>query len=504
MKNTTPPITQTEAVDMADLKRKSVRGGAVTMVSQAIRIAIQLTSTVVLARLLSPDDYGVMAMVLAVTGFAGLFRDLGLSSAAIQKKDLTSAQQSNLFWLNVAMGATLTALVAAGSPLVAWFYGKPELTAVTLALSASFLIGSLGTQHGARLVREMQFARQAVATISGSIVSLIIAVSLALQGFSYWSLVWGNLGGGLTTTVLLFTLSPFWPSLPAKGTGVRDMLKFGANVTTFDFVNYFSRNLDNILIGRFWGSGPLGFYSRAYSLLMFPINAIRAPINTVAFPSMSKLQSQPNEFRIYYLKISGLLAFLSMPLTAFLFIATSPIIELTLGPKWTNSSQIFAVLALSAFIQPVASLRGTVMLSLRRGGDYLRWGIYNAIAVSIGFACGVSWGAIGVAASYAIVNYLILYPSLLLAFRDSPVKPADFFASVTKPAVSSITAAAIAWALVRGIAHSSHITELIALFGIFSVTYLLTYSLLPNGWRELRVYLALHRFFLKSCLRDQA
>ena len=167
---------------MADLKKKSVRGGMVTMVSQAASIGIQLTSTVVLARLLSPEDYGVIAMVMAVTSIAGLFRDLGLSSAAIQKKNLTRAQQSNLFWLNVVMGSLLTTIVAVGSPLVAWFYGKPELTAVTLALSASFLIGSIGTQHGAMLVRNMQFGRKAAATITGSVVSLVIAITLALNG----------------------------------------------------------------------------------------------------------------------------------------------------------------------------------------------------------------------------------------------------------------------------------------------------------------------------------
>lgn len=439
----TPKPGSTEApdpVDMADLKRKSVRGGAVTMVSQGVTIAIQLASTVILARLLSPEDYGVMAMVMAIVSFAGLFRDLGLSSAAIQKKDLTRAQQSNLFWLNVGMGTLLTMLVAAASPLVVWFYGKPELLGVTVALSFSFLIGSFGTQHGAMLVRNMQFGRKAIAGISGSIVTLAIAVILALQGFSYWSLVWGNLAGGLTTTTLLFMLSPFRPGWMARGTGVRDMLKFGANITAFDFVNYFHRNLDNILIGRFVGAGALGLYSRAYALLMLPINSIRGPINAVGFPALSQLQDRPEEFRKFSRKITGIIALLSMPLVAFLGVSSFWIIPLVLGPGWEESISIFSILAIAAFFQPVSSMRGQVMLSVNRADRYLRWGVANAVLTSLAFVIGLRWGVHGIAASYAIANTLILYPSVRYAFSGTPVRTRDFFLPLLRPAGASLGA----------------------------------------------------------------
>lgn len=437
---------------MADLKRKSIRGGTVTIVSQAVTIAIQLTSTVILARLLSPDDYGVMAMVFAVTGFAGLFRDLGLSSAAIQKKDLTDAQQSNLFWLNVAMGSILTLLVAAGSPLVAWFYGKPELTHVTAALSASFLIGSFGTQHGARLVREMQFTRQAAANIGGALVGLAVSVTLALRGYSYWSLVLGNLAGGLITTLLLFAVSPFRPGLPSKNSGVRDMLKFGANVTAFDFVNYFHRNLDNILIGRFWGAIQLGYYSRAYSLLMMPISAIRGPINAVGFPALCRLQSQPVEYCKFGRNITSIIAFLSMPIAGFLGVSSKPLIEVVLGSGWGQSSIIFTSLAIVAFLQPVSSIRGQVMLSCGNVERYLKWGCANAFFISVSFLIGVRWGAHGVAISYAISNSIILLPSVWYAFSGTPMQMKDFLYPITRPLVVSLASviALIAFDLIPG------------------------------------------------------
>jgi len=475
-------------IDITDLKHRSVRGGAVTLVTQAISIAIQLTSTVVLARLLSPDDYGTMAMVVAVTGFAGLFRDLGLSSAAVQAQELSHPLQSNLFWLNVTMGALLTGLVAAGSPLVAWFYGKPILTLVTLALSINFLISSLSTQHGARLVRNMQFARQACASIVGAVVTLLVSVTFALHGYSYWSLVWGYLSGTLTTTLLLFALSPFLPCLPSKETGIRQILKFGANVTAFDFVNYFHRNLDNILIGRHWGPGPLGLYSRAYQLLMFPINAIRGPINTVAFPALSKLQNHPTSYRAYYHKVIALLAFASMPLTAFLFCASGDIIRLTLGHEWAGVSPIFSALAAVGFIQPPLSLIGTVLLSSGKTTRYLQFGIYNAVIVSIAFVIGVNWGPVGVAISYAIAHYLSAYPFLVWSFSGTHVKPLDFCAAIIKPACASLLATVVILVASIVISTGSVWIELAWKASLFGTFYLLAFSLLPKGAAEIRDY----------------
>lgn len=430
--------TVAPAVDMADLKRKSVRGGMATFASQGISMAIQLASTVVLSRLLSPDDYGIIAMVMAVTAFAGLFRDLGLSAAAIQKGNLTHAQMSNLFWLNVGMGTVLSAALAAASPLVAWFYGKPELVPLTLLLSSTFLICSLGTQHSALMVREMRFGRQAVTNIAGALCGLAVSIVLALRGHGYWALAWGNIVGGMITTALLFGLSSFCPGFWAKGAGIRSMIKFGANVTAFDLVNYFQRNLDKLLIGRVWGPLDLGLYTRAYSLLMLPITSIRGPINAVAFPALSKLQNDPEAFRDYYLKTTSLIAMLSMPLAAFLFVASDPIIEVVLGNDWLDASEIFSYLALAAFIQPVSGFAGSLLLSLGQGKRYLQCGLFNAIILSIAFALGLRWGAKGVALAYAIGNYVVLYPWLSWAFKSSPVRFGMFIRSCSLPLVVSL------------------------------------------------------------------
>lgn len=379
------------------------------------------------------------------------------------------------------MGFLLTGIVATASPLVASFYGKPELAAVTFCLSANFLIGSISSQHGAMLVRKMQFIRKAIATITGSLANLVVAIIFASKGYSYWALVWGTLTGSLITTTLLLTLSPFRPCLPTAGSGIREMLGFGANITAFDFVNYFSRNLDNILIGRFRGTQELGFYCRAYSLLMLPIVAIRSPIISVAFPVMSQLQDNPHAYRTYYRRVILVLSHLTMPLVAFLFISSETFIEVTLGAKWKNTSPIFSILAITAFIQSPLSVTGLIQLTLGRGKRYLYIGSAVAAFTSLGFCIGVSWGAIGVAIAYAITTYTSLLPVLLWAFKDTPLSLMDFFENIFRPGFVSTIAASITFVLSLSFQKASPLILLSSMAIIFSFFYIVIMFCIPHG-----------------------
>ncbi|MBE2179868.1 MAG: lipopolysaccharide biosynthesis protein [Chthoniobacterales bacterium] len=489
-------------VDVADLKRKSARGGLVTVVGQGLTIGIQLTSTVTLARLLSPTDYGIIAMVMAVANFAGVFRDLGLSSAAIQKQNLTHAQQTNLFWLNVAVGGMLTLVVSAASPLVVWFYGKPELLWVTIALSFSFLIGSFGSQHGALLVRNMQFGRNAIPGILGALAGLVVSIFLALRGWSYWALVWGNLSMAVVTTALLFVLSPFRPGWFRLRAGTLEMVKFGANVTAFDFINYFHRNLDNVLIGKFVGADALGLYSRAYALLMLPISNLRIPISSVGFPALSRLQNQPGAFREYYRKIVHMLALVSMPLTAFLFVASDEIVLLLLGVAWAGAVPIFAILALVALIQPVITLWGIVVLSRGMGRRYVQIGVFNTMSSAIGFVAGLPWGVIGVATGYAIATYVTAIPTLMWAFLGTPVRLVDFFAGVARPFIASVVAAGITSVLAVQWSHLAVAVHVAVGGGVFVTIFSATLLILPGGRHEIHVIRSVVMSLIRSRSRS--
>lgn len=481
---------------LAGLKRLSLRGGTFTLASQGVITVVQLTSTVVLARLLLPEDYGMVAMVTALTSFAGLFRDMGLSPAAVQSKTLSQDQQSNLFWLNVALGSLLCVLVSSASPLVAWFYDKPELLPVTIALSLPFLIHSLSTQHGVSLAREMKFGRKAIVTISASLVAFATATMLALAGYGYWALVWSQVVGALTSTLLLMALSSFHPGFYRKGSGIGRMVHFGAHVTGFELVNYFHRNLDSILIGYFRGDQELGLYNRAYGLLMLPLRAIRGPINQVAMPALSKLQDEGDTYRGYYRRMVMIVAFLTMPLSALLALEAELVIRVALGENWAGVTPLFQVLAICALIQPVAGLRGVVMLSLGHSSRYFYWGLINAAVTSISFLIGIYWGALGVAAMYAVSQYLLLYPSLLIAFHKTVLRLRDFFQPLTVPVLATLGATVTTYFLKTTLFTQWNLVSFaeLGLNGFcFTIFYAFVFLLLPKGRSELRALLALSK-----------
>ncbi|MBU6409997.1 MAG: lipopolysaccharide biosynthesis protein, partial [Verrucomicrobia bacterium] len=405
-----------------DLKKRSVRSGAVTIGSQAAQFVLQTGATAVLARLLVPRDFGIVAMALSFTAFAQVFKDMGLSSASIQRKELTHAQVSALFWINVLAGAALTVVLAATAPLMVWFFHRPEVLWVTVALSTTFVIGSLGIQHTALLNRDMRFRDLAVIRVASLAAGLLCAIGAAFIGLRYWALVCNALVNPLVSVIMLWSYSKWRPTRPARAHGVRALFRFGANVTGFNLTNYFSRNLDAVLIGRVWGAGPLGLYTRAYALLMLPISNLRNPLNAVAYPALSHLQDQPERFRAYIRRYIAVLGFASMPIAAFLFVCSDNVIDILLGSRWIGASAIFRLLAVAAFIQPVVSIRGLVLMSTGQGRRFFWWGIWNAASLSAAFGIGVAWGPKGVALAYSIAYYVILYPSLWFAFKGTPVR----------------------------------------------------------------------------------
>jgi PST family polysaccharide transporter len=259
-------------------------------------------------------------------------------------------------------------------------------------------------------------------------------------------------------------------------------------VTAFNIINYFHRNLDNLLIGKVWGAEALGLYSRAYAILMFPIETVRNPLNAVAFPAMCKLQARPADFRAYYRRLALMVAFFSMPLSSFLFVAASPVIELLLGPKWDKVTSIYATLAIVAFIQPVQTLWGVVVLSSGMAKRYLFLGILNTAFCVVGFIAGLPWGPMGVSTGYAVATIGSTIPILGWAFRGTPVRLKDFFQCVTRPGIAAVTAGIVCIIAERFVAilgNFSPMTLLLSLGVVFLASYLSILYFMPGGCTDL-------------------
>lgn len=476
-----------------DLKKRSLRGGAVTLTSRGLSLLINIGSTMVLARLLTPQDFGMISMVAAITGFAGIFSDLGLSTATIQRPDTNQKQVSNLFWINVGLGAVITIIVAAISPVVAWFYKTPQLLWVTATLSLNFLITGLAIQHTALLFRQMQFFAIAKIQIVSTLLGISVAVIMAMHGFRYWALVANSLTASASSVVCIWLVSKWRPNLPQRKSGVRSMLRFGSDIASFNVINYFARNLDNILIGRYYGSGALGIYSKAYQLLMMPINNLRSPMDKVAIPILSSLQYEPVQYRSYYIKYISVLAFISMPLVVFMFICSDNIIRLALGQQWIGASELFKILAVCALIQPVVTTQGTVTLSTGHSRRYFWNGTGYACVIVISFIIGLPWGAKGVATAYTIANYLLIYPTLHYSFKGTPVSVMDFSSAIYRPLFAALGMGIFCFYLNHSLSKVGDVFVLIFCLFASIVVYLTILIAISGGANDLREYYAYGR-----------
>ena len=421
-----------------NLAQKSARGGALTMTAQVGQFILGTAGTVILARLLTPNDYGLFGMVAAVVGFAQMFKDAGLSMATVQRDSISHEQISTLFWVNVLISIFLGICVLAASPLVTIFYGRPELTAVTASLSVSFIISGLMIQHQALLRRHMQFGTLAIIQIASQLIALLVTIALALFGWRYWALVAGAITTAMVGTTLTLFFCPWIPGSMKKGTGVRDMLKFGGNLTGFSFVNYFARNLDNILIGKFWGSQSLGLYSKAYALLTLPLQQINAPISAVAIPALSRLQNEPERYRRYYLKAIALITFITFPGVMFMIVMSEDIIHIVLGDQWLKAIPIFSILGFSALVAAVLNPTGWLYISSGRTDRMFKWGIFSSSFIVASFFIGLPYGAKGVAISYTIGQFFLTPFCLWYSCKTAPVRVRDIIKTLWPTTLATI------------------------------------------------------------------
>jgi O-antigen/teichoic acid export membrane protein len=470
-----------------DLGARTARGGFLTVTTQGFKFAATMAATIVLARLLTPGDYGLVGMVAVVTGFIALFKDLGLSAATIQREEISQEQVSTLFWVNVVVSALIGLLTAALAPAVAWFYGEPRLAPVTLAYSIGFLFGGLTVQHEALLKRQMRFAVLVTSEVAALLASIVTTVVMAWRGFGYWALVAGHLALSLVYMLAVWGVCRWRPGRPRRGAGVRSLLGFGGNLTGAAVVNYFARNLDNMLIGRFWGGWQLGLYAKAYQLLLLPLDQINYPLTNVAVPALSRLNGEPERYRAAYLRMLEKVALLTMPGIALMLATADWVVLVVLGPQWVEAGRIFALLGVAALLQPLTNTTGWLFISQGRTRDMFRWTPVGSVIVVSAILAGLPWGAAGVATAYSAVWVLVVTPLLFwYVGRRGPVRAGDVYRAVAPVAFASLGVIGAVAAFRRWAAPARPLTGLAACCLVAAAVTLLLLALLPGGRRILR------------------
>lgn len=427
-----------------DLGGRTARGGAVTIASQALKFLIGMVGSVILARLLTPQDYGLVGMVAIVMGFVSMFQYLGLSSATIQWARLTHQQVSTLFWINLGLSIAITLVTAASAPLLAWFFQEPRLLWITIAYAFTIALSGLGIQHEAILGRQMRFTALAIIEIVSISLGLLIAGLAAWYGAGYWALVLNTYVMFSGIALGAWVACRWRPGLPVRGSGVRSMLSYGGNLTGFNVMTFFARNLDNTLIGRFWGPAQLGLYAKAYQLLLLPMQHINAPVAAVAIPALSRLVDSPERYRNAYFKVLEKIAMITMPGVVFMIGTSDWLVLFLLGPQWQQTARIFMLLGIAAFIQPVTKTCWWLFSTQSRTRDLLHWGMMGGAIAIISIVIGLRWGAVGVALAYAISDLCVTTPVLFwYVGREGPIRTRDFYRTIAPSVCASLCALVI-------------------------------------------------------------
>jgi O-antigen/teichoic acid export membrane protein len=393
-----------------ELKRKSVRGGVAVIVAQGAKFLLQTGTVVLMTRLLSPEDFGLTGMVATLTGFLGLFRDAGLSAATVQRLEVTHEQISTLFWINLAVGAGLTACTVLLAPAVVRFYGDPRLYWMTIVAGTAFLFNGLTAQHGALISREMRFATQARIDVMALAASSAAGVVMALAGWRYWSLVWMGLVSSIVTTVGVLLAVPWAPGPPRRGVGVWSILRFGGLATCNSLLVYLAWNAQNILLGRFWGTHALGLYGRAFQLATLPVEQFSSTLGVVAISGLSAIQDDPARLSRSFLSGYSLLLSATIPIAIFCPLFANEIIHVLLGEKWMDVVPIFQLLAPTSLVFALANPLSWLIIARGRIGRAVGITAATTPVVIVGVLLGLSHGPTGVALGYSVAMVLIMIP----------------------------------------------------------------------------------------------
>jgi O-antigen/teichoic acid export membrane protein len=432
---------------MKDLKARAIRGGFAKICSQGANFVLRIGSLMVLARLLDPKDFGLVGMVTAFTGVLTLFRDFGLSSATVQRLEVTDEQVSTLFWINALVGAILWLLLAAVSPLVAAFYREPRLLWVTIVLAVGFFFNAIGVQHSAMLQRQMRFTSLAIIDLIALLSGITVAIAMALHGFKYWSLVAMTTVTPLVTSIALWLTTGWIPGAPRRGVGLHSMMRFGGTITLNGLVVYVAYNLEKVLLGRFWGAETVGIYGRAYQLINIPTDNLNSAVGEVAFSVLARVQNDVDRLRSYFLKGYSLVLALTVPVTIACALFGEDLISVILGPKWKAAIPIFRLLAPTILMFAMMNPFSWLLFSMGWVNRSLKIALVIAPLAISAYLIGLPYGPKGVALAYSTAMTIWLVPHILWCIHGTNISFGDILGVVKRPVISAAVGAVIAFAV---------------------------------------------------------
>jgi len=422
------------------LKEKTIRAGAAKLSGQAGRALIRLGSIIILARLLDPSEFGLVAMVTVLTGVLEILANGGLSAATIQRAEVSDDQISTLFWINVAIGILIAVLCLMVAPLLKAFYHEPKTAYIIAALAPVFIFTAAGVQHVALLQRELRFPILSALEVGSELAAAAVGIGMALAGWGYWALVGSALAPPLCLTLGAWLATGWMPGWPRYDRTVGSMLRFGGTVALNTLVVHAAYNFEKLLLGRYFGTDALGLYSKAYELINLPTRILNSAVGGVAFSALSRLQSDPVRFKNYFLKGYSLVVSLTLPTTIFCAALADDIILVVLGPKWTGATPIFQLLAPTILVFGIINPYAWLLQSTGFHKRCLNTAFVIAPIAIGAYLVGIPYGPTGVALAYSTAMCLWMVPHTFWCLHGTPISPLDLLLPIARPMLSGVAA----------------------------------------------------------------
>ena len=409
----------------ASLSTSAARGVLWTGAGQVLRQLLQVGTSLVLVRLLVPEDFGLIGMAMFFVGIGQLLADFGMGPAIMHSRTDDRATLSSCFWLNFAVAAGLAAVLLVGAPLIGAFYKRSDLVPIVAALSLNLLLSGLLVVPVALLTRDMRFAVLARSQVLGSLIGAAAAIAMAWRGFGAWALVAQPLCGAAATLSACTLAARWYPRFEFSWPRVEPLARFSAALLGTNLVGYMNRNADSLLVGRVLGAGPLGHYSMAIQLMLYPLQQVSSVFVRVLIPTLMHLRDALPRLRTAYLKAVGCIALVTFPVMGGLFAVADDFVQVAFGPTWSEMTPLLKILAWVGMFQSIGTTVGTLYLATGNPKIAFRVTMIGAPVLIGGMAGGLPWGTVGVATGYAIANFVFAYYSFATAFRLVGLRVAD-------------------------------------------------------------------------------
>lgn len=425
--------------------RKSVQHGVLWgLIGKVSQQASQFILSALLARLLAPSDYGLLATAMVFTGFAATISEAGIGTALVQKQELEDTHKNTAFWTTSLIGTAMTIAVYAAAPWIAGYYNSPQLSPILRTLSLNFTLGAVGSVPAALLQRQKQFKRIAIIDLASLCGGGAIALLLAYRHSGVWSLVAQLSAASLSTCVLRIAFIQWRPRIDFSGAALADISRFSLSLYGFNILNYWSRNLDNLLVGKAFGNSALGAYNRAYSLMLLPVTQVSSLLTQSLFPCFAQIQDDKPRVAKLYLKALSILTTVTYPMMFGLSTVSEHFVAVLYGPKWASAAPVLKILSLVGLLQVTTNTTGWLFLSQGKTGLLLRWGTFCSVLTITAIVIGIRMGTLtSLATCYSIATLLYFYPVLQIAAQTVGLDAVEIIRTIAPQFTISAAMAAL-------------------------------------------------------------